>query len=272
MISVIIPTYNRAATILESVNSVLTQTYSDIELIIIDDGSTDNTEEIIKSIPDKRIVYLKQTQQGACIARNHGIDVAKGQYIAFNDSDDIWVSDKLEKQLECLKSSHADVVYCGMERHVGNKVHYFPADQKKGEKLTLEKLLSRNKVSTQTILMKREITDAIRFDSTYMRFQDWDFVLRILERGYKVEYLHEPLVVARVQNDSITMKVPPEKSYLYFMERHWDKYEKYPRQIGSVYELIASSTKSDYQKKIYYLYNSLKYRFSLRVLMKLKIS
>ena len=89
LVSVIIPTYNRAHLIKRSAMSVLNQTYSNLELIIVDDGSTDNTEEVVKSIDDNRVIYIKQPNQGACAARNNGIDHAKGEFIAFQDSDDV---------------------------------------------------------------------------------------------------------------------------------------------------------------------------------------
>ena len=100
LVSVIIPTYNRGRLILDSINSVLNQTYKNIELIVVDDCSTDNTEEILKSINDSRIKYVKlEKNSGACIARNKGIELSTGEFIAFNDSDDLWITTKLEKQL-----------------------------------------------------------------------------------------------------------------------------------------------------------------------------
>lgn len=88
--SIIIPTYNREKTILQSVESVLSQTFSDTEIIIVDDGSTDNTKSIIEQINDSRILYVRQTNAGAPSARNHGISLARGKYISFQDSDDNW--------------------------------------------------------------------------------------------------------------------------------------------------------------------------------------
>ena len=102
MISVIIPTYNRAKLLPRAVESVLNQTYQDIELIIVDDGSTDDTMEWVRGIKDDRVRYAQLNHQGACAARNHGISIARGEYIAFQDSDDIWFMDKLEKQLAFL--------------------------------------------------------------------------------------------------------------------------------------------------------------------------
>ena len=103
-ISVIIPTYNREQKIVKSVQSVLEQTYSNLEIIIVDDGSTDHTEQVVKEIQDERIVYIRQAEnQGVSAARNIGVANATADFIAFHDSDDCWHSDKLEKQMEYWK-------------------------------------------------------------------------------------------------------------------------------------------------------------------------
>ena len=113
MISVVLPTYNRGPLIMRAVKSVLEQTYSDIELLIVDDGSTDCTRAVISAIQDPRVKYLYQeTNRGACAVRNIGIRAAKGEYIAFQDSDDVWHPDKLEKQLSYLKETQSDLVFC----------------------------------------------------------------------------------------------------------------------------------------------------------------
>lgn len=100
LVSVIIPTYNRGRLILDSVNSVLNQTYKNIELIVVDDCSTDDTKEVIESIKDSHIKYIKlEKNSGACIARNRGIEKSTGEFIAFNDSDDLWIPEKICRQL-----------------------------------------------------------------------------------------------------------------------------------------------------------------------------
>ena len=105
-VSVIIPTYNREATLKRAVESVLNQTYTDFELIIVDDGSTDNTRQLVENIHDDRITYYYvKINSGAAAARNYGIERAEGEYIAFQDSDDYWHSDKLEKQMKVMESN-----------------------------------------------------------------------------------------------------------------------------------------------------------------------
>ncbi len=99
-VSVIIPTYNRANLVSRAIKSVLNQTYQDFEIIVVDDCSEDNTEEIVKSFNDSRIRYIKHKKnKGGSAARNTGIKRARGKYIAFLDDDDEWLPSKLEKQI-----------------------------------------------------------------------------------------------------------------------------------------------------------------------------
>ena len=102
-ISVVIPAYNRATTIARALNSVLAQTFQDLEVIVVDDGSTDHTSEVIQQIGDARVEIIRHTRnQGAAEARNTGMKAAGGKYIAWLDSDDEWLPDKLQVQLDAF--------------------------------------------------------------------------------------------------------------------------------------------------------------------------
>lgn len=136
-ISVIIPTYNREKLIERSIKSVLNQTYKNIEVIVVDDCSNDNTKSIVNSIKDDRLIYIKLSKnKGACYARNKGIEAASGKYIAFNDSDDVFYKNKLEKQLKNLLNNNSDLDFCKMK--VFRDMNYiFPSiEQEKKHKET----------------------------------------------------------------------------------------------------------------------------------------
>ena len=120
-ISVIIPTYNRGESIIDSINSVLKQTYHNLEIIIIDDGSTDNTEFLISNLNDDRIKYVKLNKnKGANFARNEGIKIASGKYITFQDSDDLYHLDKIERQYRNLIKKKSDFDFCMVCLHFNN--------------------------------------------------------------------------------------------------------------------------------------------------------
>lgn len=114
------PAYNRENIIKEAINSVLGQTYEDIELIVVDDGSTDQTSKVVREIEDPRLKYFYQENAGACAARNKGVELSQGELVAFHDSDDIWHQDKLEKQIKVMETSGADLVFCKLVKYYAN--------------------------------------------------------------------------------------------------------------------------------------------------------
>lgn len=203
MISVIIPTYNRADTILRSVNSVLNQTYKDIELLIIDDGSTDNTRELIEQIEDSRIRYIYLgTNSGASNARNVGVSHAKGTWIAFQDSDDSWKPNKLDKQMK-YASEHPEynLIYSSYIAHLTDQDIYFPTEPLPSvmEGNMFDVLLLRNVIGAPTMLIKRDsFLQSGGFDTTYQSLEDWEFVLRFSKNnliGYLSEYLMDVYIL-----------------------------------------------------------------------------
>lgn len=206
MISVIIPTYNRARLLPRALQSVLNQTFSEIEVIVVDDASTDNTEQIVASMTDSRIWYVRlDHNSGACIARNIGIQAAHGKWIAFQDSDDEWLPDKLEKQFAQLQETGADVVFCAFKHYGtdGEKQYTFPHAHVQPGRITYEQLLFENLVSTQTILGKRECFEQTPFKPNFPRLQDWEMMLRMVQR-YDVRYFNDVLVRLYEQPDSIS--------------------------------------------------------------------
>ena len=208
LISVIIPVYNREKTVKKAIESVLNQSYKDIEVLIVDDCSTDKSVEIVKSIKDDRIKIITcEKNGGACKARNIGIEKAKGMIIAFHDSDDCWHEDKLKKSIEALEREEADMVFSALNRTENNRCTIVPKINLNSEKDKLGKLLECNCVSTQTIVLKKKVVEEIRFDERLPRFQDWDFALQILQKGYKIYFIEEPLVDCWVLGDSITSNI-----------------------------------------------------------------
>ena len=207
-VSVIIPTYNREKTIKKAIMSCLNQTYKNIEVIVVDDCSTDNTKKVIDSIKDDRLKYIKlKTNSGACCARNTGIKKSTGKYIIFNDSDDTFRENKIEKQLNNLIKNKSDLDFCQLEEHTGDgKTCEFPTkkqEKRLSKKNILDELCIGNVISTQTILAKKSVFEDILFDENLPRLQDYDLVLRIACK-YKISHTKEVLVDMYKQKNSIS--------------------------------------------------------------------
>lgn len=204
-VSVIIPTYNRKHLLMRAIESALSQTLSNIEVIVADDGSTDGTAELFTNIQDTRVQYHQLLHRGACAARNAGIEMARGQYIALLDSDDVWQLNKLEVQREQLESSGADVVCCAFERHDGECVVRVPEGDTAQHQIDYHQLLGGNCVSTQTLFGRAESMKAIRFDEDFPRMQDWEYAIR-LAAACKLMFFPDVLAELYVQPDSISRK------------------------------------------------------------------
>jgi len=183
IISVIIPTYNRAHLIGRAIQSVLIQTYSDFELIIVDDCSNDNTEEVVQAFNDQRIHYLKHSKnRGVSAARNTGIRAAQGNYIAFQDSDDEWLPDKLECQMAVFqqdKTNRLGLVLCDWM--------IIKPESKKTIKPEINRLAYEDLLyptirgyGTVLFLIRRDLTEPeLYFDENIPAREEWEFLLRI---------------------------------------------------------------------------------------------
>ena len=241
-VSVIIPTYNRAHLIGRAIKSVLNQTYQDFELIIINDGSTDNTEEIIKDFQkkDERIKYICHGKnKGGSAARNTGIKVARGEYIAFQDADDEWLPEKLKKQMEIFKntSSNVGLVYTGFWIIRDNQKTYIPQSwvkQKDGD-IYIE-LLKDNFVGTPTILIKKKCFQKVGvFDETLPRLQDWELVIR-LSKYYNFKCIDEPLLISYYTTDSISANYKALiEAHELILTKHYKNFNNYKKILSRHY-------------------------------------
>lgn len=272
MVSVVIPYYNRQDCIIGCLESVLNQTYSDLEVIIVDDGSKESAEELLKPYLGERVRYHRYTpNQGACHARNVGVSMARGGYIAFQDSDDRWHPDKLEKQLNYLHSGGWDLVFCGMNRTATLKAKptYYPPEDFDETKNTVEQLLACNRISTQTMLLTREAADRLSFDESFPKNQDWDYALNAALKGVKIGYLPLALVDSVVLADSISnvQKAGPAREKIY--RKYYSEYQKYPAsQARALDDIARSYRKTDRKKAVHYQYLSLTTHFTLKRLVK----
>lgn len=209
LISVVIPTYNREQYIERAVKSVLQQTYSNLELIIVDDGSTDRTEDIVAAMSDSRIRYVRQaTNQGASAARNKGVECANGELVAFQDSDDCWYQDKLSMQMEYWEA-HPDcsLIYSAYVLHrIDGETVRVPYAGTWGnlEGDIFSTLLVNNTVGTPTMLFKKScFMELGGFNENMECLEDWELALRFAER-YRIGFVEQPLMEAFLLNGGVS--------------------------------------------------------------------
>jgi len=208
IVSVIIPTYNRAHLIDKAINSVLSQTYQDYEIIIVDDASTDNTKEVVKDFTDSRISYIFHTNNlDISAARNSGIKASQGKYIALLDSDDEWLPEKLDKQINKFEkeSLKIGVIYTGSYYidEKGNQIRKVHVPIKEGY-IYEDLLRAGGYLCLSSTLIKRECFKKVGlFDENLPPCEDLDMWIRIA-KYYKFSYIKDLLVATRIHNNQIT--------------------------------------------------------------------
>ncbi len=199
-VSVIIPTYNRGHVLSDAIDSVLSQDFDDYELIVVDDGSTDNTLTILDGYAN-RIKVCRQMNQGVSAARNHGITVSSGNLIAFLDSDDIWLPQKLSVQIAFFKSAPEAQICQTQEIWIRNGVRVNP--KKRHQKpcgWIFEKSLELCLVSPSAVMMRRRLFDSVGlFDESLPACEDYDLWLRVSSR-FPVHLINKPLIIKKGGN------------------------------------------------------------------------
>jgi glycosyltransferase involved in cell wall biosynthesis len=229
LVSVIIPCYNSAAHITAAVDSVLTQDYANIEVIVVDDGSTDNSIDILRQFGDK-IIVLQQANQGPAAARNTGMRIASGQFIAFNDSDDLWLPGKLTAQVSYLQQ-HPDIGLCYCQWAVWDSnisvadmasrytADLVPVDVDPAYTGWLYiKLLKESVIHTITAVLRREVLERVgMFNTDYRIGEDHDLWIRISQK-YRIAKLKQVYALYRDNPTSTTKAVHPKNFSLLVLE------------------------------------------------------
>lgn len=248
LVSVILPTYNYAQFLPESVGSILLQTYKSYEILVVDDGSTDNTKEVLSPFMQK-IKYIKLEQnRGLPIARNIGIQSAQGKYIAFLDADDLWLPEKLQTDVNYF-DQHPEVsmVY---SRHINidEKGYTLSSNRKKrlpSGNIFIQLFSEQNFIISSSVVVRRDVfaTTGL-FDERLFNCQDWDMWLRIAFY-FKVAGINKPLVKYRHNPRSLSknrdnvlkyQKLVIDKTYNTFNDKEFGISEKlYKKRLASHY-------------------------------------
>ena len=233
LVSVIIPCYNSEAYIFEAIQSVINQTWDSLEIIIVDDGSTDNSKKIIAQLikPHKNIFFYTQKNQGACAARNLGIIKSKGEYIQFLDSDDILKSDKIERQISSLDNTKA-ITFCNTINFRDDDITNIISRTKKPNELDIYGLISKHYIFTPTVLIPRYIfLEYGMFNVKLKRAQEHEFNIRLASNDYKYVNLNFDGVYVRHHNSSTRISnqniAGTEENDLYMLKLVKKNIEKY---------------------------------------------
>jgi glycosyltransferase involved in cell wall biosynthesis len=201
LVSVVIPTYNRARYVEEALTSVLDQTYDRVEIVVVNDGSTDDTDAVLAQYR-QRIQYIHQPNRGVAAARNRGLAAARGELVAFLDADDVWLPEKLARQVHCLAQDltvglvHTDAMYWQAE--TGSQLLRHAETYYQGH--CYARLFLGNRIVTSSVLLRRECLEKSGiFDEAIRRptVEDYDLWLRVA-RVFAFAYIPEPLVLYRV--------------------------------------------------------------------------
>jgi glycosyltransferase involved in cell wall biosynthesis len=222
IVSIIIPVYNGEKWIADTINSVFAQTFIDYELIVINDGSTDNTESIILGFGDI-LFYRKKTNGGQASARNLGIKLSRGEYIAFLDSDDLWIPDKLIIQYSQLLSSGYKWSYSNalaFEYDKSTPIFNFDSVNKQYQGLIFDKLILNCFIPSPTLLIHKSIFEKVGYfneDKLLKNREDWNMWLRIAQY-FPIDYVNIPLAYYRLHSNSVTASENRDdaiKGYIY---------------------------------------------------------
>lgn len=220
VVSVIIPTYNRAHLVGRAIQSVLDQTYPEFELIVVDDASNDGTDKVVKNFNDPRIRYVRHNQNmGVAAARNTGINAAQGRYIAFQDSDDEWLPEKLDMQIKVFSNAPREVgvVYTDMWKiNEGRKKYWHSPSNMPDDGIIYKRSLQRVfTIGIGTALIKRTcLSQSGIFDESFSSLEDFEFFIRI-SKFFCFYHIDVPLVKYHDTKNSVSKKD----------DAHFDAYE-----------------------------------------------
>ncbi|HMK54619.1 MAG TPA: glycosyltransferase [Methanobacteriaceae archaeon] len=253
-VSVVLPTYNRATVVGDAIKSVLDQTFCDLELIVVDDGSTDNTLEVVNSFKDDRVQYVTHsTNKGAASAMNTGIRASRGDYVSIQNSDDYWLPDKIENEIKAFEGSDSTlgVVYSGVCQIKNDKQTYIPGPGvKKKEGYIHGEILGGNFVNGLSLMKKECFQKAGFYDENLPGLEDWELYIRI-SKYYQFKFVDKPLIRATISHDSLSGKASVFiDSAKIIVEKNYDDYHKNKKALSSIYGSSGSWSCLDGQLKI----------------------
>ena len=286
-VSIIIPVYNAEKFLSETIESVIAQTYTDWEIIAVDDGSTDRSREILRKYEQRlplKIRVITQKNSGVSIARNNAIAIAKGEYIAFLDHDDLWLPDKLEKQVELLDSNkelglvYSDSYVIGEKGNLTRRKTLFES-VKPFRGNAFNELFYDNFIPLLTAIIRKEVLNKVgMFDPKYKIAEEYDLFLKIAEY-YPVDFVEQPLAKYRIHDKSVSRNsgvAPVSENFQiveYWLNKKSDLEIKQKKAKLHFSLMIYYFKKHEKRKAIEEIKNLIKlFPYSLRLVLKMTVS
>lgn len=243
-VSVILCTYNRAPVLARAIRSVLAQTFDDFELIVVDDGSTDTSEQIVTSFDDPRLIYLKREHAGNVAAlRNTGIRAARAPLIAIQDSDDEWLIDKLARQIDVLQNAGPDTgLICGgylvlPVRGAARRVR--PTQRMQSGDWDAGNIFHFSFIAPTWLARRQALEDAGGFDETLPNLEDWEFAFRLFQLT-RIRVIDDPVLMKHGSADGLNaIKASRIASLQQIIERHGGLWEQHPHNLASLHNELG---------------------------------
>lgn len=271
LISVIIPCYNSEEWIIDSLQSIYNQTYKNFEVIIVDDGSDDNTQQVVEQF-DASIIYKYQENKGPAAARNLGGKLANGEYIAFLDSDDLWEENKLQKQISYINANkEVDLILTNVTVVDEDKKYLFKHYNKVpkfNDELIIELFLGNIVMNTPTILVKKKVFDEVSgFPEDLPMREDHYFLMKV-SNNHRIAHIKDHLVKRRIRESSISHDISPNnilsmnQPFINLSIKNFPILKKYKKQVLSdLYLSLAKKYWSlgKFKESKLHIYRSLKY-------------
>jgi glycosyltransferase involved in cell wall biosynthesis len=278
MVSVIIPAYNYGHFIAETIDSLLAQTYRDFEIIIIDNGSTDETQAVLKNYNDKRVICIRQENHGVSHARNTGLKIAKGKYILFLDADDLIEKRKLETSVAFLeKNTDLDLVYSDMRYfksgNINELFYEYSCDPNgkpwmkyisgKGKELVKTILYGNFMVICSPVFRRSLLEQCGYFNEELLANEDWELWLRFLLANKRIQYDDAPesKALVRIHKTSLSrdvfkmqifglkvLEINSEKIKSFGLEKEWE--ERVRGHVTAITATLAQSPSSLFEERI----------------------
>ena len=235
LVSIVMPNYNSEKYIKDTICSVLNQTYQNWELLLVDDCSTDNSLSLARSFDDERIrIFQNETNSGAAVSRNYALKMAKGKWIAFLDSDDLWVPEKLEKQIVYMTQN--DIIFSFTDYDVINEENRIVSHYKPHlDVCTYTDILKHNHIGCLTVIFNADSIGKILMPTDAIKREDMACWLRIMKKGVKAYCLHENLGQYKIHSNSVS------SNKLKMMKYQWQVYRKVEKLswIASLYYMCC---------------------------------